>query len=94
MTNDGKHIMDSYIVRIYRRISNKNGEVNEAVGLVEKVSNGGKTQSFSNYSSLVRLLKEQEEQPENQSSHCAPDCDAETPAGIRGMTVVSGGRRS
>ena len=88
------HILDSYIVRIYRRVSSKNGEVNEAVGLVEKVSNGGQTQSFSNYSSLVRLLKEQEGQPVNQPHPCVPACNAETPAGISRMTVVTGGRRS
>lgn len=50
--------MDCYIVRIYRRMLNEDGGVEEAVGLVERVRNGENRMAFTNYAGLVDLLQD------------------------------------
>jgi hypothetical protein len=53
--------MDCYIVRIYRRITGKNGNDDEIAGLVERVGANADGKPFSSYQGLITMLQEDPE---------------------------------
>jgi hypothetical protein len=51
--------MDCYIIRVYRHIAGENGEAEEIAGLVERVGKTGNGRPFTNYKSLVNVLRDE-----------------------------------
>jgi hypothetical protein len=49
--------MDCYIVRVYRHITQADGEADEIAGLVERVGQRDSSRPFSSYQSLVSALR-------------------------------------
>jgi hypothetical protein len=49
--------MDCYIVRVYRHITQGDGEADEIAGLVERVGKRDSGRPFSSYQSLVSALR-------------------------------------
>jgi hypothetical protein len=50
--------MDCYIVRVYRHITQGEGEADEIAGLVECVGRRDSSRPFSSYQSLVSAMRE------------------------------------
>ncbi len=74
--------MDCYIVRVYRRITGKNGEADEIAGLVEHVGQRDSTTPFSSYNSLVSALRENDERSVSTPAD-SESSDSETAASLR-----------
>ena len=77
-----------YIVRIYRHISNGDGEEDTVVGLVEKVGGGMKDKKITSYSELVDIL--QDDQSAEQAMHRVQESDAAMSLNVRKTTASSG----
>lgn len=80
--------MYCYIVRIYRRISNGDGEEDTVVGLVEKVGGGVKDKKFTSYSELVDVL--QNDQSAEQAMSIVQESEAAMSLNVRKPTASSG----
>ena len=78
----------SYIVRIYRCISNGDGEEDTVVGLVEKVGGGMKDKKITSYSELVDVL--QNDQSAEQAIHRVQESEAAMSMNARKPTASSG----
>jgi len=76
-----------YIVRIYRRISNGDGEEDTVVGLVEKVGGGMKDKKITSYSELVDVLKN--DQSAEQVIHSVQESETAMSMKVRKPTASS-----
>jgi hypothetical protein len=74
--------MDCYIVRVYRHITQDDGEADEIAGLVERVGRRDSSRPFSSYQSLVSALREGGEDDVSDLAD-ADDGDSETVARLR-----------
>ncbi|MDH3980358.1 MAG: hypothetical protein OEU91_07610 [Gammaproteobacteria bacterium] len=74
--------MDCYIVRVYRHISQGDGEADEIAGLVEHVGHRDGNKPFSSYQSLVSALREDSKGDVSDSAD-VDDGGSETAARLR-----------
>jgi len=51
--------MDCFIIRVYRYITQENGQPDEIAGLVERVGRQDNGKPFSSYMSLVSALRDE-----------------------------------
>ena len=65
--------MDCYIVRVYRHITQQNGQADEIAGLVEQVGDGKRSKPFSTYKHLVDAIRDSFETDGDVDSQGAPE---------------------
>ena len=51
--------MDCFIIRVYRHITEENGQPDEIAGLVERVGRQDNGKPFSSYKGLISALREE-----------------------------------
>ena len=51
--------MDCFIIRVYRHMSQKNGQPDEIAGLVERVGRQDNGKPFSSYRGLINTLRDE-----------------------------------
>ena len=78
--------MDCYIVRVYRHITGKNGQVDEIAGLVERVGSQDNGKPFSSYHALVNAMQEEIQ----AQSPDTPEPDNSQVSGVRKVYSVGG----
>lgn len=76
--------MDCYIVRVYRHITNQNGQADEIAGLVEQVGDDTRSKPFSTYKDLVDAIRDSFETDGAVGSQGAPEGKVQALHSIRG----------
>jgi len=72
--------MDCFIIRIYRRIAQENGQPDEIAGLVERVGRKDDGRPFSSYMSLINALRDEYSSADTDDRQQTPE---EVTGGVR-----------